>query len=298
MTDNPLISVVIPTYNRKERVTRAVKSVLTQTISNLECIVVDDCSTDGTEQAITAISDERIHFYRHDENQGGSAARNTGIRMAEGEYIAFLDSDDEWYPEKLESQVGLLESRPEEWVAAYCGVERNRVNSLARLFGKYFPETTGIEGGEEVIPRVLSMELAVYAGSTLLVRRETVVELGGFDESFPRHQDLEFVVRVLQQGKLGYVEEVLVRAHETGTPSYGTLIEAKDHLFRTFCKEVAMAEDEGVDVRGSHEAELAKATLREGKFRQAASHLLRARPHGSRQAAGIVFAALQGVQCE
>lgn len=100
----PTVSVVIPTYNRAHLVGRAIQSVLNQTYQDFEIIVVDDGSTDNTEEVVKSFNDPRIRYIRHDQNRGGSAARNTGIKMARGEYIAFQDSDDEWLPEKLESR--------------------------------------------------------------------------------------------------------------------------------------------------------------------------------------------------
>ncbi|MFC6990634.1 glycosyltransferase family 2 protein [Haladaptatus sp. GCM10025707] len=94
----PTVSVVIPTYNRSEEVTHAIDSVLAQTYDDFELLVVDDGSTDDTEEVVTSYDDDRVKFIEHEENQGAPAARNTGIEHAEGEYVAFLDSDDEWLP--------------------------------------------------------------------------------------------------------------------------------------------------------------------------------------------------------
>jgi glycosyltransferase involved in cell wall biosynthesis len=292
----PRVSVVVPTYDRASTVTDAIESVLNQTLDDLECIVVDDGSTDGTQRAIEELSDPRLRYRRHETNRGGSAARNTGIRDAEGRYVAFLDSDDEWLSTKLEREVGLLEGRSGDWVAAYCDVIRERSNPLVNRLDSLFPETTGAEGGMELVPQVLSMELSVYAGSTLLTRREAVESVGGFDESFARHQDLEFLVRLLQRGKLGYVDEPLVRVQDSGTPSVETLVDAKRRLLATFAHEVERAEATGTDVRGAHALELTKAALREGKFCRAAGHLRRAKPTGMRQLAGVPLAANQGLR--
>ncbi len=102
--DYPLISVIIPTYNRADILPRAINSVLEQTYKNFELIIVDDASSDNTSQLIKSINDTRIKYIRHDKNSNGSVARNTGITNAKGEYIAFLDSDDEWKKEKLYEQ--------------------------------------------------------------------------------------------------------------------------------------------------------------------------------------------------
>lgn len=108
----PEVSVIIPTHNRQRLVSRAVRSVLNQTYEDLECIVVDDASSDGTPQVIQTIEDERLVYLRHDRNRGASGARNTGIRAAKSSLIAFLDDDDEWLPEKLVKQVPLLKALP------------------------------------------------------------------------------------------------------------------------------------------------------------------------------------------
>src|SRR5688572_23500515 len=96
------VSVVIPAYNRAARIADSIKSVLAQTFQDFEIIVVDDGSTDGTAEAASTFGDPRIRVVRHSLNRGGSAARNSGIQSAAAPYVAFLDSDDEWYPIKLE----------------------------------------------------------------------------------------------------------------------------------------------------------------------------------------------------
>ena len=105
MTDKSVtVSVIIPTYNRAHLVGRAIRSVLNQTYQDFEIIVVDDCSTDNTEEIVKGFNDHRIRYMRHDRNRGGSAARNTGIKASQGKYIAFLDSDDERLLKKAESR--------------------------------------------------------------------------------------------------------------------------------------------------------------------------------------------------
>lgn len=106
-----MVSVVIPTYNRAHVLNRAIRSVLGQTYQHFEIIVVDDGSTDNTEQVVKAIADDRVRYIRHETNKGtAAAARNTGIRQACGEFIGFVDSDDEWLPGKLQKQVDKFHS--------------------------------------------------------------------------------------------------------------------------------------------------------------------------------------------
>ena len=120
---SPLVSVIIPTHNRADLVPLAIQSVLQQTYTNLECIVVDDASTDNTEETVRTIIDERIIYLRHENNKHASAARNTGIKYARGEFIAFLDDDDEWLPTKLEKQVPFLLNLHEKVGMIYCWMD-------------------------------------------------------------------------------------------------------------------------------------------------------------------------------
>src|SRR5437016_1937557 len=119
MNSKPLVSVVIPTYNRAQRTIASTESVFAQTYTNLEIIVIDDGSKDGSSEIIEKFLEERkrtqhgrqIHYFKQ-PNQGASAARNAGIERARGEFIAFLDSDDTWLPDKLERQLAAMEQFP------------------------------------------------------------------------------------------------------------------------------------------------------------------------------------------
>ena len=111
MVYNPLISVIIPTYNRGALLGRAIRSVLAQSYRNIEIIVVDDASDDYSGAVVKEFSDNRLSYIRHDSNMGGAKARNTGIKAAKGEYIAFQDSDDEWVKDKLEKHPNKLKKQ-------------------------------------------------------------------------------------------------------------------------------------------------------------------------------------------
>ena len=116
----PRVSVVIPTYNRAGLLPRAVASVLAQTWTEFELLIVDDHSTDGTPAAIARFADGRIRSFRHPRNSGQSKALNTGIGHARGDYLAFLDDDDEWLPGKLAAQVAVLDAAPSGVGLVYC----------------------------------------------------------------------------------------------------------------------------------------------------------------------------------
>ena len=119
----PKVSVVIPTFNRAEFLRTAIMSVLNQTYNDFEIIVVDDNSSDHTHQVVKSFKDDRIKYFHHVINLGPAAARNTAISASNGDYLAFLDDDDEWFPHKLQKQVELLDKSLQN----ICGIYTNRL---------------------------------------------------------------------------------------------------------------------------------------------------------------------------
>ena len=184
---------------------RAVQSVLDQTYSEFECIVVDDASGDETPEAINSFEDNRLTYYRHDENKGASAARNTGMKHSRGNFIAFLDDDDEWHPSKLEKQVPLLQSLPERFGMVYCWM--NYFNRDGKLFHEHHPILRGY-----VFSQVLDAQ-RIGGCPTLLVKREVFDKMGQFDESLPRGNDGDFIRRVCRKYEVDFVPEVLVKVN-------------------------------------------------------------------------------------
>ncbi|WEL16676.1 Glycosyl transferase family 2 [Halorhabdus sp. SVX81] len=198
----PTVSVVIPTYHRSDLIERAIHSVLDQTFDDLECIVVDDCSPDETAEIARSIDDERLAVLDHEENRGASAARNTGIEAATGEYIAFLDDDDEWLPEKLEKQLALLESSDDSVGLVYCWMDYRDAD--ANLVTEYRPTYSG-----DIFLDVLDKQ-RIGNSSTLVAPAKVVENVGGFDESIPRGNDGDFIRRVAREYDVEYVPETLV----------------------------------------------------------------------------------------
>ena len=202
--DKPLVSVIIPTYNRGELLTSAVKSVLEQTYTNIECIVVDDCSTDHSIEnlRVTLGYDNRLIIKTHEINLHASAARNTGIEIAKGNLIAFLDDDDIWLKEKLEKQVSLLLNSDNKVGLVYCWLEVfNGKKSVSTLC----PELEG-----DVFEECLAKQPLGNA-STILVRSEVIKKIGLFDINLPRGNDGDFIRRIAQHYKVRVVKEILVR---------------------------------------------------------------------------------------
>lgn len=298
----PTVSVIVPTYNRAHSLPRTVESVLSQTLEDFELIIVDDASADNTAEVVASYDDDRIRFFEHEENQGASAARNTGIEHAEGEYMAFLDSDDVWLPTKLEKQVLTLEMRSDDWVAAYCKAEtvhpdgQNPVMKWATQLISRRNKTEGAEGGKELIGPLLSDSLHTSAGSTLLVTSEVVQKINGFDESFDRFQDPEFLIRVLEHGKLACVNETLLLRYETGSPPADSVAKADAHYLRTFADEVERLERQGIDITGAHNYILARQYLNEGQFRTGFRYLQKSRRPEIRQVPGLLLNLYSGIK--
>ena len=201
------VSVIIPTYKRSTVICRAVDSVLAQTLDSVEVIVVDDNGI-GTEAGIKTAevmeknySDiTKVHYIQHEKNKNGSAARNTGIRAAHGEFISFLDDDDIYLPERLEKMVARLEELGSEWGACYTGYVKNMKNG-----GKQYSAEKN-EG--DLFKQALMRSLYIGSGSNLFFRKSVVDDIGEFNETFKRNQDLEYLIRVLAKYKMAYVDSV------------------------------------------------------------------------------------------
>jgi glycosyltransferase involved in cell wall biosynthesis len=197
------VSAIIPTYNYGRFLREAIDSTLAQTYPALEVIVVDDGSTDDTPQILASYGD-RIRAIRQ-ENLGVGAARNTGIAAAQGEYLAFLDSDDIWRPRKLECDVARFTADPGVGMV-HCGAETfdNTGKTISVSLG-------GLEGW--VAPDLLRLDREVIAapGSGMTVRQSIAEELGGYDPRLQPSEDWDFCYRVACRYRVGFVPEVLVR---------------------------------------------------------------------------------------
>ena len=273
----PKVSVIIPTYNDENVIHRSIESAINQSYTNIEIIVVDDGSADNTISVIKEYKEE-INLLRHKENLGGSAARNSGICEASGDYLAFLDADDEWKREKLETQINYMLNRGFD--ISYTPVIHKRNESHSRL-RKMFSnlllqddnQSKGPEGGSELIPKILNMEFDLGGSSTLVVSSDIVYKVGGFDPEFPRHQDWEFLIRLLKESQIGFLDEYLVIKYNTGSPPADKVADAKRLLFEKFSDEIREHTDKGVPIRKTHRFHLAKIYLSEGKFRKSYNYI-------------------------
>ena len=224
MSSKPVVSVVIPTYNRVQQTIAAIESVLAQTYSHFEIIVVDDGSTDGSGEVLQRfVSQRKSHcheiFFFSQPNQGASVARNTGISKARGEYIAFLDSDDSWDPEKLEYQMQALEQFKNE--CGVCFTDARLVNnsgmdlSSFQLHGRNYKRVMGID---QDAGKSLAASFSGFWVSSLLVRADIARQIGGFSQEISFVEDRDFHFRLALVTSVAYVNKQLIRTDRSPSP--------------------------------------------------------------------------------
>ncbi|MCR5639215.1 MAG: glycosyltransferase family 2 protein [Lachnospiraceae bacterium] len=210
----PLVSVVIPTYDRPVFLKRCLESIIGQSYDNIEIIVVDDNNPETearleTEKVMAAYKDNsKIKYIQHEKNKNGSAARNTGWRNSSGEYITFVDDDDKIAETKLEKQVKCLEKLDDSWGMCY---------TKYRLIKEHGDNQISSEKREgDCYVDALMRTMFMGSGSNLFLRKSVVDEIGGYDETFQRNQDIEFLARSCEKYKIAYIDEVLLTIYQEG----------------------------------------------------------------------------------
>ncbi|PFG38849.1 glycosyltransferase involved in cell wall biosynthesis [Georgenia soli] len=216
----PAVSVVIASYNRAATIEQAVASVLRQTFTDLEVVVVDDGSTDDTVARVRSIEDPRVRVLTSSTNAGVSAARNRGIAESTGEWVAFQDSDDEWLPTKLEKQLARLapcgaaddgHHASPAYVGSYCGMlvlGGLQSEDGARMRVQYVPESRLGHLDGEILPTLL--RTSVISTQTMIARRDLLLRVGGFDEELRSLVDWDLAIRLARLGPWAFVDEPLV----------------------------------------------------------------------------------------
>jgi glycosyltransferase involved in cell wall biosynthesis len=218
MTEKPLVSVVCPAYNCERFIEPALQSVFTQSYRQLEVIVVDDGSTDSTPELIKNYGEL---CYLRQTNRGPSAARNHGIRAARGEFVAFLDLDDLWTPQKLAKQMAALESCPDAALIFSdmrlfdtTGEDKLTMFQTYRLTADFF-------GHESIVDRSVAklVTMNFIPTSSVLARKAALAEVGGFDEKFRKSEDWDLWLRIAIRRPIAYIPEpmTLKRVHEVNT---------------------------------------------------------------------------------
>lgn len=208
MRSKNIISVIIPTYNRAHTLLNSVNSVINQTYQNIELIIVDDGSIDNTEEVVKKIKDKRVKYVKLSKNVGACVARNIGIDLSKGEYIAFNDSDDIWHKDKLEKQIKALLKNKVDMV--YCAIHRHYSSNYdsEKIPSEELIKKIRIQG----LKNVLWEKNSISTG-TILCSANVAREIR-FDANLPRYQDWDFAIRACQKFKLFYQDEILIDAYE------------------------------------------------------------------------------------
>jgi glycosyltransferase involved in cell wall biosynthesis len=247
-----LVSTIIPTYNRVDDVVLAVRSARAQTHGAQEIIVIDDGSTDGTAERLRSEHGDALRILRT-ERLGVSGARNHGMAEARGEYIAFLDSDDDWRKDKLEKQVAYLEARPDYGMVLTDVVQMDRDR---REYDVLRRRNVIPEDGD-VLKHILRQP--ALAPSSALLRRRVYEEVGGFDRSLPTAEDIDLHLRIALRFKIGVIDEPLTRAMRGH--------DGLSALARTYTDYLYVMERYLLDHRHEIPAEDRRAALREATLR-------------------------------
>jgi glycosyltransferase involved in cell wall biosynthesis len=227
----PKVSVVIPTYNRAELLKSAINSVLSQTYQDFEIVIVDDASRDNTAEVIKSFNDQRIKYIRHETNKGEAGARNTGVMNSDGEYIAFLDDDDEWLPEKLEKQIRIFENNPVEVGGVYTGFLK-----VDRTTGLVIKEVIPTKRGN-IFSELLKFNW-IRIPSVLMVKRECFDKVGLFDTSIPFGLDYDMWIRISKEFQYEYIKEPLVNYYSHSdsrlSTNYKLVISGKEAMLKKY----------------------------------------------------------------
>lgn len=270
-----LVSCVIPTYKRNDTLERAIRSALNQTYSSLEVLVVDDNEkgseySESVKNIIKSVDDKRVKYITQPEHVNGAEARNAGVRVAEGEWIAFLDDDDEWLPQKIEKQIEAL-NHHSECMGASCYYDEYVDGKLVHSCPPYNTDNLNF--------KVLTRQVAMYT-PTLLLRREKILEFGGFDNTLKRHQDLQLLAEFTHRNKMLVVEDFLVRVYGDSLINrlpLEKLIRVKADYFNSVASVFnAYPERERKLIKCAHYYEVVFCALKEHNMMSAINFLLKA----------------------
>lgn len=272
MKEKPAITVVIPTHNRPELVSGAIESVLEQIWQDFEIIVIDDGLEKRARSMVETFNDERIHYIEHQENKGCSAAKNTGMQNAQGKYIAILDDDDRWYPQKLEKQYQALEEVGRDVGFSFTAVIEEFENRQGRT---QVPEGVG---------DYLDFALCRFSGlidSAMVYRREVFETVGGLDETYPTHTGAEYAIRVARAFKGVGINEPLVwrdmrQEYEHMGSDIQKRIRGRGMLLEQYCEEF----EKRPAYLAKHLTQLARFYRDVGEYKKARENIKKALSYG------------------
>ena len=217
-----LVSIVMPSYNTEAYISDSINSILAQTHTDWELIIVDDCSTDHTEEIVAGFCDPRIRFIKNETNSGAAISRNRALREAKGKWVAFLDSDDIWLPEKLERQLSLAE----ETGALFLYTGAACINEHSQKTGREFS-----------VPRVVTYRSLLYSTdiicSTVVMRKEFFLRHPM--ERSDLHEDYICWLSILREGLTAYgIAEPLILYRITESSKSGNKLKSAAMMWRTY----------------------------------------------------------------
>jgi glycosyltransferase involved in cell wall biosynthesis len=207
---NPAVSVVMPTYNRAALLGRSLRSVLGQSYSDFEVLVIDDGSTDETAGVVAGFRDRRIRYIPLARNTGAGAARNVGIREAKGRFLAFQDSDDEWLPSKLVRQMSEFERGPARLGMVYSDMQMILNDGAATYFAAPTVLTDHL-----INPSTRFYQVHNLGIQSAVIKREHLEAAGLFNEELPAFEDLEMFIRLSKRCDFQHLREPLVKYYVT-----------------------------------------------------------------------------------
>lgn len=269
----PLISVILPTYNRAYCILPAIESVLRQTHGNLELIIVDDCSTDDTIGLLDSIDDPRLRVIRHDRNRGAAAARNTGIAAARGDLIAFQDSDDEWCVSMLERQLRRRAELGPDYEVSYCAKVvhgRDDQGNFGARYAAYVPSADRKRVEGDVLDEVF--QNAIASTQTIVVTKRLLDAVGGFDETLKVGVDWELTVRLARHTKFAFIEAPLVMTRLMDDSITHRRLDSV-HTVQVVMNKHRDLLERDERLRAAKEFQIARVYQRGGQYRQALPHL-------------------------
>lgn len=286
----PLVSAVIPAFNRPQVTQRAIDSVSAQIYQPIELVIVDDGSNPPLEKELSLQSDsiKDITVAHHDENRGANVARNTGIDFSNGEYIAFLDSDDEWAPEKIQRQIQRLEQKDSQSVS-YTGVknldEEGNLNSIRN------PTEDG-----DLLSELLCGNI-IGTFSSVMISSETIEKVGRPNPDMPCWQDWEWYLRLATEVEFDVIEEALTIRHNGGDQISGSYTPKRDTAYPVILRQIKELASTSQEKRAGVaylNYELARAAQSNKHYSEARQYYIRAIRHYPMESMFYIYLAFSG----
>lgn len=281
------VSVILPTYNRPDKIWRSVDSIINQTYENIEIIIVDDASQNEYVYEIPEVSSTEYEFIiiRHSQNMGLAAARNTGIKAANGKYIAFLDDDDVWEPTKISKQVEVMKN--EERPVNYTWMDR--VDEHGNVRSAWKPTATGIV-------RRQALTIGLPGPPAICIEKEVLEQLGGFDESLPAMEESDLGIQLVDKYEYSCVPEVLVHAEVGGEPSNEYITRKKQAVDALIDKHTPLPDRFGQsatqEYKSSLYSSLGMSALKSGSYSIARNSYIRALQCNPRLSEELIYLAV------